>query len=263
MKVATRTVLGGLALALCAATPAAAQPPSADALAQKMRALVWPEKPSLRKLTVRISGTFGEASQWICGQARKKMPEGGRMVTTVLAPADSKGIAWLVQEGAGGSVQWAYEPMIRRVRKLFPLPGYEAFLGSDFTYADLGLVDEQPTYSFLGEEQHDGVAAYKIQAVPKSQWYYARIVTWIAKDSGFPLERQFYDPANQLWKIQRFVQVTAVDGIPTVLEMSMEDKQAGTRTDIDVSEVRYGVDIPDTLFDPMALPKTATASVWK
>jgi hypothetical protein len=43
----------------------------------------------------------------------------------------------------------------------------------------------------------------------------------------------------------------------------MNDVQAGTSTEINVSEVRYGVDIPDAVFDPERLPQVAAHSLWK
>src|SRR5262249_57366840 len=143
----------------------------------------------------------------------------------------------LIQVGPTQSTQWVWDPIFRRVRTLIPLEGFEAFLSSDFTYADLGLVDLHSTYKLLGEEQHDGVRAYKVQEVPHSQWYYTRIVTWIAADSSFPLERQFYDPANQLWKVEHFDQVTEINGIPTVLRRPIDDRHTPRSTEINPTEL--------------------------
>ena len=74
--------------------------------------------------------------------------------------------------------------------------------------------------------------------------------------------RDFFDPANQLWKRQRWEQVSEVDGVPTTMHMSMEDVQAKTRTDVDVRSIEYDVDVPDPLFDPASLPSAPTSPVW-
>jgi Outer membrane lipoprotein-sorting protein len=139
--------------------------------------------------------------------------------------------------------------------KADPVEGHQAFLSSDFTYADLGMVDLHSSFKLLGEEQKNGVRAYKIEEVPRSNWYYSRIVDWVDASSSFPLERDFYDPSNTLWKVETFEQVTAIDGVPTVLKRRMEDRQAGGNTVIDTSEVRYGADVPDSLFDSSRLPQ--------
>jgi uncharacterized protein len=254
-KTASRRVPGAVLLCLLIAARASAAPPEVKTLVQNMRAVVWPAQPSLRKLTITIEAEHGEPTQWVADQARKRAADGGRMLTVLQAPQAMRGISWLVQEGPQQTVQWVWVPAVGRVRQLVPVDGQEAFLGSDFTYADLGVVDLHSSYKLLGGTSHDGVRAYEIEEVPSSRWYYARIVTWIAADSGFPLERQFYDPANRLWKVEHFEQVTAIDGVQTVLRRRMEDRQTGGSTVIDVSDVRYGADLPDSLFDPAHLPK--------
>ncbi len=98
--------------------------------------------------------------------------------------------------------------------------------------------------------------------MPQETWYYARVVTWVAEDGGLPVKREFYDPANVLWKVERFEQVSAVDGVPTVHHRVMEDVQGKTRTEIDVSAVRYDVTLADALFQPDGLPNASADSLW-
>jgi Outer membrane lipoprotein-sorting protein len=255
MTVTKRVVLPSLVVSLLLALPAWAESPKPEALIEKMRAVVWPAQPSARKLTITVTAQQGDSTRWVAGQARKRSAGGGRMLTVVLSPEGVRGTAWLLQEGSPETVQWVWEPFIRRVRKLIPVEGHQAFLSSDFTYADLGMVDLHSSFKLLGEEQKNGVRAYKIEEVPRSNWYYSRIVDWVDASSSFPLERDFYDPSNTLWKVETFEQVTAVDGVPTVLKRRMEDRQAGGNTVIDTSEVRYGADVPDSLFDSSKLPQ--------
>ena len=262
MKIPSRIVPGAVVSCLLLAATASAAPPSAASLVEKMRAVVWPARPSLRTLTITITAEQGEATKWVAGQARESAAGGGRMVTVVQAPQAMRGMAWLLQEKPDQTTQWVWDPFVRRVRHLVPVEGHQAFFGSDFTFSDLGLVNLHSTYKLLGEESHGGVRAYKVEEIPRSRWYYARIVTWIAADTSFPLERDFYDPTNALWKVESFEQVTAIDGVPTVLRMRMEDKQAGGNTVIDVSEVRYGADLPASIFDPAQLPR-AIDWTWK
>ena len=42
----------------------------------------------------------------------------------------------------------------------------------------------------------------------------------------------------------------------------MEDLQAKTRTDIDVSAVRYDVPVPEALLEPAQLSKAAASPLW-
>jgi hypothetical protein len=259
----------GIAMRLLTAALVAGAPtrvlgaPPVEAIVARMHAVLEPAKPSVRQLVLHITGQGGDTTEWVAGQARKQVKGGERVVTVVLAPASVRGTAFLVEEGKHEDVKWLWNPAIRRVRKIVPLEGQEAFLGSDFTYYDLGIVDRHARHRLLGEETRDGVRVYRIEEIPRSRWYYSRLVTWVAVESGFPIEREFYDPAGQLWKVERFEQITAIDGIPTVLRMRMEDRLQQGSTVIDVSGVRYGADVPDQLFEPSALPDTAAAPIWQ
>ena len=62
--------------------------------------------------------------------------------------------------------------------------------------------------------------------------------------------------------MERWEEVSVVDGMPTALRVSMEDVQAKTRTDIDVSAVRYDVALPEGLLEPALLPKAAASPLW-
>jgi hypothetical protein len=105
--------------------------------------------------------------------------------------------------------------------------------------------------------------AYKVQETPSQPWDYSRIVTWVAADSSLPLQRDYYAPSNRLWRIERFEEIKRIDGVPTPLWISMEDLQAGSSSKIEVSDVRYDVDVPDTLFDPGRLAEAAASPVWQ
>jgi outer membrane lipoprotein-sorting protein len=264
MTIATRIILGSLAGATVLSTPVFAQAPEPQTIVDNMARVLRPEKASTSTLTFTVSGQHGQATKLVAKQARdKKVAGSDQMVTVMVSPAGTEGMTWLVKRTADQTVQWIYDPHIRRVRKIVPVEGFEAFLTSEYTYADLGLVDLHSAYKLLGEEQHDGARAYKIEAVPRNPWYYSRIVTWVAADSFAPLEREYYDAANALWKVEKFGEATTVDGVPTILHRRIEDRQAGGSTDLDVSAVHYDVTLPDELFDPQKLPAAASSRVWK
>ena len=186
------------------------------------------------------------------------------MVVALLAPKSMRGAAYLIEEPRNKpALLWVYLPALLRLRELLPVDAYEHFLGTDFTYADLGFVRLHENYKLLGEEEHDGVRAYKVEEqVPKERAYYSRLITWVATDSMLPLERDYYDVDGKLWKRELFDEVSVIDGIPTPLRIRMQDLQAKTSTELDVSEVRYDVDIPDSVFDPEHLPELAEHPLW-
>ncbi|MGE0824638.1 MAG: outer membrane lipoprotein-sorting protein [Candidatus Binatia bacterium] len=243
--------------------PAFAAPPDVMTIVKQMKEVFESPRPSTRKVEISLRSK-GEEVHWVARQARKEFPDGKRILMVMLAPDDVKGTAYMIAEPKTRPTRmWVYMPAIRRVRELAPVDVYEHFLGTDFTYADLGFVRMHENYRFLGEEQHAGVRAYKIEEqVPKERLYYSRIITWVAADSKLPLERDYYDPAGMLWKRELFEEVTVIDGVPTPLRIKMEDLESKSSTELNVSEVRYDQDIPDTLFEPERLPQSASHSLW-
>jgi len=275
---------------LVASAPAFAQPPDAATIARRMKAALEPERSSTRTLLLAMGSAGGGATdptnrqkevreelgqgaraadgsttEWTARQALKKLPDGNRILTVILAPDEVKGVAFLVWERTDKpDAEWLYLPAVRRVRKIGPVSAYESFLGTDFTFADLGFVNlRDRKFSLLGEETFAGVPAYKVQEVMAGPvFYYSRIVTWVAKDSMLPLQRDYYDAANQLWKTERFQDVAVIDGTPTVLRIRMEDRISDTSTELRVSKVRYDAVIPDELFDPQKLPQVSKHPLW-
>ena len=230
-----------------------------------MKTVLEPEQASLRTLTISTTSPLRpEANRVVAGQARKRTAEGERVrhgharLRTGRAAyrGSSRRRPSRPRSGSGCRSSAGCASCI-------PLPGYESFVGSDFTFADLGLVDLHSTYSLLGEDTVGGRKVYRIQAVPASTWFYSRIVTTVDAVTGFPVMREYYDPANQRWKVETFHRIADVQGVPTVLHQRMENLQErgstgprGERRD------QYGAAVPDTLFAVDQLPRAAASPLW-
>jgi hypothetical protein len=257
-----RAILAAVLLVPAFARPCLAAPPDVQSLVKRMQTALEPDTPGVRQLTFTLSQQ-GETVQVTVGEARKQVAGTWRILLVTLAPAGARGTAYLVQHGGPGQdTEWFYLPYVRRVRKLVSPEAYGAFLNSDFTYADLGFVDTGATYTLLGEGSEGGVKTYRLQAVPKQNWYYSRWVTTISAETGMPIMREIYDAADQLWKRERWEHTTVVDGVPLPSTVSMEDVQAGSRTDVRLTGADYDAKLPDALFDPNQLPAAGTARVW-
>jgi outer membrane lipoprotein-sorting protein len=240
------------------ASTATAAPPDAQTIVERMKAALEPDRSSTRDVLM-VTSTGGATVQWSARQARKKLKDGKRMLTVLLAPADVKGFALLIWErrDKDDDAQWLYMPFLRRVREILPVATFESFMGTDFTTSDLGFINlRHRKFSLLGEEKLGKEQTYKVQEVLDDPRYYSRIVTWVAADSMLPMRREYYDVANTLWKTELFEDVKSISGVPAPLRIRMQDNQTGTSTEIRESNVRYDAKIPDSLFDPQRLPET-------
>lgn len=245
------------------APPKALAQESVIDVVKKMKEVFEPVRPSTRKVEITMTAE-GETIKWAAREAMKQFPDGKRMVLVMLEPNEVKGSAYIIQEPKDNpSAVWTYIPVLRRVRELVGVDAYEHFLGTDFTYADLGFVRLHPQYRLLGEEEHDGKQTYKIEeTVPKERAYYSRVITWVSKDSLLPIQRDYYDVAGTLWKTELFEEET-IDGVPTPIRIEMKDLHGKSSTEIRVSDVRYDTQVPDALFDPTKLPMAVHSPVWQ
>jgi hypothetical protein len=258
-----RTDLLALVLAVGVGGSAiAAEPPDIDTLVGRVKTALEPAKASIRQLNLSISGETGGTTQWSVAQARKVVDGQGRILNVLLAPAGSRGIASMTMDGSPPETA-VFVPAVRRVRTLVPRDGYESFLGSDFTYFDLGFIRRSDKYSFVAAEQRNGKDAWKIEQVPSSSWFYSKIVSWIDQSTMLPIERDYYSPSGDLWKVETFEKVVTIDGQPTALKVTMRDVQTEGTSVITISNLRYGVDLPDTLFQRAGLAGASQSPVWK
>jgi outer membrane lipoprotein-sorting protein len=246
--------------ALVAGREAMAAELTGSQVVQQMRAAVEPDKPSVRLMDLTVT-SGAEKTTFQLVQARKQLPDGRRSLTVLLAPPAARGLAYLVEDKKGSTpVEYVYVPMVRRVRKFMGTENHTAFLDSDFTYADLGFLPTDNKDTLLGEEKIAGRDVYKVESVPDAEvkrWYYTKIATWIDKETLLPVQRDFYDPAGQVFKIETFGSATRVDGVPTPMQITMDTIGAQSKSTIQVTDVTYGAGLPDDLFSPAKLSQIA------
>jgi hypothetical protein len=256
------SILVFLITILFAITPAIAEPPDGITILKQMKEVFEPSRPSLRKVVV-TSEFKGYRDQFVVDEARKTFPDGKRRVMVLFKPESVKGNTYLFWEREKQpNFMYIYFPFLRRVREMMPVQLYGHFLGTDFTYADLGFVRLHEHYRLLGEEEHGGIRAYKVEEKFLGEGlYYSRIIIWVAADSFLPLQRDYYDTAGRLWKTELFKEVVTINHVPTPLLIRMKNRD-GASTDFKVTKVEYDVKIPDALFDPNLLPKVINSPLW-
>jgi hypothetical protein len=252
-------------LVAIAATATGAETPTAAALLAQMKAWLEPPRSSTRVLNMTIRSAPGDVTKWTAGQARAQVDGSNWILTVLLAPGDVRGTALLVQEQPGKpDNEWVYLPSLRRVRKVVPVDEFDSFLGTEFTYSDLGFVElDRRSATVRGPNSVDGREVYTLEEVPADQSTFKRIVTSLLKDGAQPLKREYYDPAGRLWKVETFEDVAPIHGVPTAQRVRMEDVQSGFGSEYRATRIAYDVQIPKELFDPKQLRTAADHPVWK
>ncbi|HPB06381.1 MAG TPA: outer membrane lipoprotein-sorting protein [Prolixibacteraceae bacterium] len=160
-------------------------------------------------LTMQLVGKSGSIRErslsWSTMKAKTGLSSSYLLFT---APADIKGTAFLSQENAtGNDDQWLFLPALKRSRRISSNEKGQSFMGSDFTYDDLGEEDtNKSTYKLLKSEPTEAgtlqviAAVYTDQQKIKESGYSKRIIT-INEKTNMLLKTEFYGTDGKLKKV--------------------------------------------------------------
>jgi hypothetical protein len=104
-------------------------------------------------------------------------------------PADVKGTGFLTSDYNDESKtndRWLYLPAMKKTRRISGTSAKkEYFMGSDFTYDDMGNRDvDSDNHKLLKEETVNGQSCRVIESTPKeSDGLYSKNISWIRKDN--------------------------------------------------------------------------------
>lgn len=190
-------------------------------------------------------------------------------------PDTVKGTAFLsISHPERPDDQWLYLPEAKRARRIGGAVRQQGFVGTDFTYHDLDLLAEMPSWTeadatstLRDSETVDGVRCHVIELAPKREDIgYERIVLWLGMDDLVARQVEFYDsappsgwfdlgtsaptaPARRI----RQSDVRPVGAIPVAHRAEVETPSAGTKTTVAFTHVAFDQGLPDDLFSQPAM----------
>jgi len=183
----------------------------------------------------------------------KTVKNGEKKIMYFLSPADVKNtsfMTWSYDDASKSDDQWIYLPALKKVKRISSDSKGDYFMGSDFTYDDLG--DRHPmddTHTILREEVLEGKETIVIESVSKDEEYmYARTVTWVIKDSWIGLKKEFYDEDDELLKILTVENQQSFKDVIILTKVKMKNVQRNQFTIMEFSDVQIDTGIPSNKF---------------
>lgn len=181
---------------------------------------------------------------------RKETVEGKKMRMLFNAPADLKGTGFLVYSYTQPDKeedQWLFLPSIKRTRRIAGKARSQSFMGTDFSFDDLGerkVSDD--TFTLLREESHEGYPCYVLEATPKAADYqYGKRLAWITKDHFIVIKGELYDRSGNLEKVLAGSEIRQTNDIWTAHIMKMTNVKTNHATILELKNVRYNTNFPD------------------
>lgn len=199
--------------------------------------------------------------------AAKAAPEGDRLLIRFTYPNDIQGTGFLVWEHPDGEDErFLYLPSLGRVRRIAGSETQESFVGSDFTYEDIGGREfDEYTYS-LAEANASWTppaggaarAAWRLESRRKDpSAEFPRVVSTILKDSFVVVSADVYNRRNEKQKVYTVRRLEQVEGIWTAMEAEMSNALEKSRTELLIENADYNVGLKEADFSRRELEQGA------
>ena len=174
------------------------------------------------------------------------------------APPDLAGAGFLqIQNRQGDDDRYLFLPDLKRSRRISGNLRKNAFMGTDFSFADIDRRDlRDGAAALLGEETLGKNAVLRLQIKTKREDSpYARIELWVRKDTYLPLKMQMYDAANVLVKTFAAEQVQRVSGRWFITRSRMTNHVESHVTELVLDQVKVTTAIAEDELTVRALEK--------
>ena len=186
-------------------------------------------------------------------QFQKDFGTTDKKIMFFISPADVKNtsfMSWSYDDDSKSDDQWIYLPALKKTKRISSDSKSNYFMGSDFTYDDLGDRKlEDDTHKLLREETFNGKECYVVESMPKDEDYmYSRTLVWVNKSNFLGVKKEFYDEDEDLLKILSIKDIEKISGIWIITNSEMKNVQSNHKTTIVLKNVQINTNISTSKF---------------
>ncbi len=258
MRKTPACLLCAVLVALLASLPARAEESAAD-IARKSR-----ERGALNllglsaELKLTTVGKGGQRKEQVVTTTARKIGARTHSLVRFLQPAGVAGVAVLTVEGAGGEASdiSLYLPKLKRVRKVARTQRGQAFMDTDFTYADLGGTggERDETLRLVGETKLLDRLAWVLRGKAGPDSPYGEVTLYVDKETYVPTKVEYTDKEGKPLKVYRASALKRFKDRVIAAKSEMENLQTGSRTILEVLKLDAAT-LGDEAFTERALER--------
>ncbi|MBK5297414.1 MAG: outer membrane lipoprotein-sorting protein [Vicinamibacteria bacterium] len=221
-----------------------------------MQMRMFDKQGRMRERHLRLAGLRGA----------EKGERADRLLIRFLFPNDIKGTGFLVLEHPGADDErFLYLPALGRVRRIAGEEKQDSFVGSDFTYEDIGgreltdyayaIVEAAAPWTDPGGKAWP---AWRLESRAKDPTAtYPRVVSTVLKDTFVVVAADNFNRRDEVVKTFEVRKLQQISGIWTALELVMQNRRDRTRTEMSVTRAEYNVGLKETDFTRRTLEQDA------
>ncbi len=210
-------------------------------------------KSESSKLEMKLINAYGDiTTRSMLSQVLEGSDEGDLSLTTFEWPADVKGTKMLTHSmKSTDDKQWLYLPALKRVKRISSKNKSGSFMGSEFSYEDLGSQEvEKFDFDLLGETQFEGRKVWHMVRIPKDKRSgYSKQVVWVDQEYHNPLKIEYFDRKGVLLKVGLFKDYKKFGKHWRVGLIDMTNVQTKKRSLITWTQRSLGAEVDEELFE--------------
>ncbi|MBU0550848.1 outer membrane lipoprotein-sorting protein [Myxococcota bacterium] len=224
---------------------------------------------SRAQMTMILTDGGGRERRRVVRSASMLFKGGQRQLMSFDSPLDIKGTGLLTidhDDGDKDDDQWLYLPSLHKSTRISSGEKSGAFMGSDFTYADMTRADPaQYEYTLLsGEVVEEGETCWLIEARPKTarakkETGYLKSHIWVSKAKRLPYQMKMWVKRGKKLKyvtLRDFKQVGGLWVAHTLTARTLKGERVQSTTVLRFDQLSYdNADVDEALFSQAALEK--------
>ncbi|OGD10840.1 MAG: hypothetical protein A2Y86_03660 [Candidatus Aminicenantes bacterium RBG_13_62_12] len=170
-----------------------------------------------------------------------------------LSPPDVRDIGFL---SLAGDQMYLYLPEFRRIRRIASHNKSESFVGSDFSYEDLGASAFSGSYVPTLAGQDDKTWTLDLERRPGADKLYKKIKLVVSREARLPVRMELLDNSGALVKVEE--QENGRTGkywVPVIIRM--RDVKSGSRTELVMGDIKVDQGLAVEVFTQRNLQRRA------
>ncbi|MBN2361532.1 MAG: outer membrane lipoprotein-sorting protein [Deltaproteobacteria bacterium] len=248
MKRLTSCCALGAALAI-STLPSAALADEAHEILAKVDAAMTKAKDQTSTLTMVLEDAEGKTKE-----RRISLQQKGTQLKMMkfLSPAEVKGVGFLT---VSDDEMYLYMPEFDKVRRIASHLKNDTFMGTDFSYGDMGSISYAPKYSakLIGKD----AARATLELTPKKgqESPYGKLTMVVNLERNQPTRVEHFDKAGQLWKVMEYDQVEKIAGRWVPRSITMRDLKKKHATRMEMADIAFDTGLKDSAFSQRMLKR--------
>ncbi len=210
-------------------------------------------------LTIRLINRQGKERVRTVESMSKDYGKDKKSIMLFQKPADVKGtmfLSWEYDSQDKEDDKWLYMPAMKKVRRISGASKNEYFMGTDYTYDDMGDRNvNEDRHTLLGKEKIGDKDCWKIESVPLDpEDLYTRKILWIDSISYLIIKGEYYDK-DGLVKTYQALDVRKQDGFWLTFRSEMNNVSRQHKTILEIESIQFNTGVQDSLFQVTTLQR--------